>query len=136
MKERTFRLQIYAKQYERLCRFYGETMKFPVLIQRETSQDDRVRVYGAASGQIEVIYAPEWMEYPVSNGWTVQIEVEDVDSCYEQILQEGGKVLREPQDQFWGHRNFKILDPSGMELTIYSERNRTGPGMDERRPSP
>ena len=29
---------------------------------------------------------------------------------------------QEPQNQFWGHqRNFKVLDPSGLELTIYSD---------------
>ncbi|MFR7745130.1 MAG: hypothetical protein ACLU3I_19255 [Acutalibacteraceae bacterium] len=30
-------------------------------------------------------------------------------------------MQREPQNQFWGHRNFKVLDPSGLELTIYSD---------------
>ena len=121
MSEKKFRLQIYTRQYEQMCHFYEDMMGFPVLIKRETSQDDRVKVYGAASGQIEVIHTPDWMECPVSNGWTVQIEVQDVDTYYEQICRKGWKILRGPQDQFWGHRNFKVLDPSGMELTIYSE---------------
>ena len=123
MSEKKFRLQIYTRQYEQMCHFYEDMMGFPVLIKRETSQDDRVKVYGAASGQIEVIHTPDWMECPVSNGWTVQIEVQDVDTYYEQICRKGWKILRGPQDQFWGHRNFKVLDPSGMELTIYSEIN-------------
>ena len=128
MNEKVFRVQIYTEQYEQMCGFYEQTLGLPVLIMRETSADDRVRVYGAASGQIEVIYAPEGMECPVSNGWTIQMEVDDVDAYCEQVRIQGWEVLREPQDQFWGHRNFKVLDPSGLELTIFSEIRRQDTG--------
>ena len=128
MKEKVFRVQIYTRQYEQMCGFYGQTLGLPVLIRRETSEEDRVRVYGAASGQIEVIYAPEGMERPVSNGWTLQMEVDDVDAYCEQVRRQGWKILREPRDQFWGHRNFKVLDPSGLELTVFSEIRRRDTG--------
>ena len=42
-------------------------------------------------------------------------------SYCEQLQAQGWTIQREPQNQFWGHRNFKVLDPSGLELTIYSD---------------
>ncbi len=117
----TFRVQMYTKQYEQMCRFYEDILQLPVLLSRETSKEDRVRVYGAASGQIELIYAPDRMELPESNGLTLQMQVEDVDAYCESIKKKGYTIKRGPQDQFWGHRNAKIVDPGGTELTIYSE---------------
>ena len=37
-------------------------------------------MFAAASGQVEVIYAADGMPRPVSNGWTLQMEVLDVDA--------------------------------------------------------
>lgn len=119
----TFRVQIYTQDYESVCSFYQNILKLPVLIKRETDKDDRVIVYKAASGEIEVIYSPDNMEAPKSCGWTVQIQVDNIDSFYELILKSDYRVLREPQDQFWGHRNLKVLDPTGLELTFFSPKN-------------
>lgn len=121
MENGVFRVQIYTKEYEQMRHFYGTVLRLPVLVCRETGRDDRVCVYGAASGQIEVIYAPPGMEVPVSNGWTLQMQVENADRYCEQLQAQGWTIQREPQNQFWGHRNFKVLDPSGLELTIYSD---------------
>ena len=121
MENGVFRVQIYTKEYEQMRHFYGTVLGLPVLVCRETGKDDRVCVYGAASGQIEVIYAPSGMEVPASNGWTLQMQVENADRYYEQLQTRGCTIQREPQNQFWGHRNFKVLDPSGLELTIYSD---------------
>ena len=96
-------------------------MMYPILVQRETSLIDKVTVFGPASGQIEVIYASGNEELPSSCGWTIQIETDDADRECERIKDMGYEVLREPENKFWGHRNFKILDPTGFELTIFSK---------------
>ena len=75
MENGVFRVQIYTKEYEQMRHFYGTVLRLPVLVCRETGRDDRVCVYGAASGQIEVIYAPPGMEVPASNGWTLQMQI-------------------------------------------------------------
>ena len=49
------------------------------------------------------------------------MQVENADRYCEQLQAQGWTIQREPQNQFWGHRNFKVLDPSGLELTIYSD---------------
>ena len=54
-----------------------------------------------------------YLEYP---------ELTPLDRVRQKQLQaQGWTIQREPQNQFWGHRNFKVLDPSGLELTIYSD---------------
>ncbi|MDP4108605.1 MAG: VOC family protein [Bacillota bacterium] len=120
MPQKVFRVQIYTREYEKLRNYYENILSLPLVTLRETSESDRVRVYAAASGEIELIHAPAEMEFPESNGWTVQIEVDDADAYCKEILENGGTVKRGPADQPWGHRNFKVLDPSGLELTFYS----------------
>jgi PhnB protein len=46
--------------------------------------------------------------------------VEDVDRAVEMTLAAGGIVLLPAQDQFWGDRSARIMDPSGHVWTIAS----------------
>jgi uncharacterized glyoxalase superfamily protein PhnB len=119
MEGRVFRFQNYTKKYEETCDFYERTLKLPIITKRETAYEDRVRVYKLGSGQIEVIYLPDDMDAPVSNGWTLQVEVENADKVFEEAQRNGNIIGREPCDQFWGHRNCKLIDPTGFELTFY-----------------
>ena len=84
MEGRVFRFQNYTKKYEETCDFYERTLKLPIITKRETAYEDRVRVYKLGSGQIEVIYLPDDMDAPVSNGWTLQVEVENADKVFEE----------------------------------------------------
>ena len=46
------------------------------------------------------------------------VYVEDVDRAVEMTTAAGGSVLMPAQDQFWGDRSARILDPSGHVWTI------------------
>jgi PhnB protein len=46
--------------------------------------------------------------------------VEDVDRAVEMTLAAGGSVLLPAQDQFWGDRSARIMDPSGHVWTLAS----------------
>jgi uncharacterized glyoxalase superfamily protein PhnB len=41
------------------------------------------------------------------------VYVDDVDKHFEQAKQAGATVIREPQDQFYGDRNYGVADPEG-----------------------
>ena len=47
------------------------------------------------------------------------MEVENADKVFEEAQRNGNIIGREPCDQFWGHRNCKLIDPTGFELTFY-----------------
>jgi len=46
------------------------------------------------------------------------VYVEDVDSTFERAVAAGAKVLMAPQDQFWGDRTCRVMDPSAHVWTI------------------
>jgi len=46
---------------------------------------------------------------------SVYVYVDDVDSHYERAKQAGAKIVREPEDQFYGDRNYGVQDPEGHE---------------------
>ena len=48
------------------------------------------------------------------------VYVEDVDQAVEMTLAAGGSVLLPAQDQFWGDRSARVMDPSGHVWTIAS----------------
>jgi PhnB protein len=48
------------------------------------------------------------------------VYVEDVDRAVEMTVAVGGSVLLPAQDQFWGDRSARVMDPSGHVWTIAS----------------
>src|SRR3954462_5767348 len=59
------------------------------------------------------------------------VYVEDVDRAVEMTSAAGGSVLMPSQDQFWGDRSARIMDPSGHVWTIASRIEETS--EDQRR---
>ena len=50
----------------------------------------------------------------------VLVYVEDVDRAVEEAAALGGSVLLPPQNQFWGDRTARVMDPSGHVWTLAS----------------
>jgi PhnB protein len=46
---------------------------------------------------------------------SVYVYVDDVDAHYERVKQAGAKIVRGPEDQFYGDRNYGVEDPEGHE---------------------
>lgn len=53
-------------------------------------------------------------------GISVYITVPDIDKYHADVKKRGGKPLGEPKTQFYGLRDFRIEDPTGYTLDIYS----------------
>lgn len=115
----TFRVQILTDHFDEVCSFYGDKLAFPVNVQRDNGEDDRVCVFGAAKGEIEVIYSPSNNPH-LNNNLLVQIEVKDVDDLYEKAIAQGIQIIQPLTDEFYGHRDFLIRDPIGTTLKMFS----------------
>jgi len=55
-------------------------------------------------------------------GVTLNLLVEDVDTCWEQLQQHGLSFAEEITDHEWGDRAFSLYDPIGNLVYAYSER--------------
>ena len=60
-------------------------------------------------------------DYRAPQGAWVAIETEDVDAWYSQVLEKGLPIKEQLTDQAWGHRSFRLVDPDGIELFVFSK---------------
>jgi uncharacterized glyoxalase superfamily protein PhnB len=51
---------------------------------------------------------------------SISIHVPDVDAFVEHAVAEGMKLVREPKDQFYGHRDATLEDPFGYTWAVYT----------------
>ena len=67
---------------------------------------------------------PQQSEQPVydGNGLMYNFEVDDVDAEYARLTQLGNVAVMPLEDHPWGDRGFAILDPNGIMLYIYSNK--------------
>ena len=75
----------------------------------EVQMNDGVIMLGTPSGEYK---------NPAKLGGKTQsvyVYVDDVDTHYERAKQAGAKIVREPEDQFFGDRNYGVQDPEGHE---------------------
>jgi PhnB protein len=79
---------------------------------------------GSVSLMFSVPYGDDAHEQPpYGNGvslYTTINDDEDVDALYQHARDNGATILWEPTDQFWGHRDWGLVDPNGY-VTIVSK---------------
>jgi len=51
---------------------------------------------------------------------SMTVQVDDVDSFAEHAVAEGMKLVREPKDQFYGHRDALLQDPFGYSWAVFT----------------
>lgn len=58
---------------------------------------------------------------PLGNGialYTTVDETKDIDALFAHAKQAGATVVQEPTDQFWGHRDWTVVDPDGYHISV------------------
>lgn len=63
--------------------------------------------------------------------WSAYLYISDVDAYHAQATRLGAEVLRAPEDQFYGCRDFDVRDPDGHVLAFGQDLNPSalGPGL-------
>lgn len=79
--------------------------------------------FGAPSRSVQFM-SPQAPEQHLSNGAGLMYNftVDDVDREYERLTAAGLEAVVPLEDHPWGDRGFAILDPNGISLYIYSQR--------------
>lgn len=50
--------------------------------------------------------------------YTTVADDENVDALYEHARSQGAKIVQEPLDQIWGHRDWTVADPDGYHIVV------------------
>jgi len=54
-------------------------------------------------------------------GLFLEIETDDVNGCYEELIGKGLKPSGEPHDWPWGNREFAVKDPDGYRIVFWQK---------------
>jgi hypothetical protein len=128
MEIRQFRVVVRAKNFERTCRFYGESLSLPRL-QSWDGETSRGATYQAGAGIIEVLGRPasaagaaprgrdEVFEYQgPQHKMALTFVVPSAEKAYEELLQRDKNIpggLRREDD---GTLIFETHDPDGVKI--------------------
>jgi len=121
-----FRCAFFTEVYESTVDFYSRLPAFTIGESWDRADDDKGTVFCINSGMIEVLTMPRHDENWVwsrerPTGFSVIIELDDVDSFYKQIVEKNISIEVDIADMDWGHRSFQISDPNGVRLYFFSE---------------
>jgi uncharacterized glyoxalase superfamily protein PhnB len=86
-----------------------------------------VLVHGSVKrGDVEIMVGRVNPDDPHNQGplgrgvvlYTTVADEEDIDALFERAKARGAKIVQEPMDQFWGHRDWTLADPDGYLTTV------------------
>ena len=112
-----FRFYYFTPLYDETVAFYRDTLGFEIARSWDRPNDDRGTVFRSPNGPglIEIESGDKLPS--IAGGF--YIEVPDVDERYDRLRQAGAPVHKELGDTSYGHRNFKTIDPSGVEICFF-----------------
>ena len=107
---------------DRMKAFYRDLFSFPVESETEASLAFR-------AGSVLLALRKRTRDYDGRGSGTespgVQlaflVSPDEVDQCYDQLVEKGVKILDPPNDQPRGHRTVYFADPEGNILEVYAE---------------
>lgn len=79
-------------------------------------------VIGGNGPSIQFMAPQEEMPIYNNNGVVLNFKVDDVDAEHNRLVAAGITVVMPLEDHPWGDRGFSIVDPIGVSLYIYSDR--------------
>ena len=124
------RILVGTCDFERSSAFYGDLLGLAVA-EHWDGPDGRGTLYQASSGGvIEIFEDSPHHPFEPPAGVKVAVEVDDADALYARVAQAGVEIVEPIGERPWGHRNFEILDPSGLRLVFFSliDETRQPPG--------
>ncbi|MFM2076193.1 MAG: hypothetical protein RJA49_83 [Actinomycetota bacterium] len=114
-----FRIVRHTHRFDDACNFWGELLGFPVAKEWPAGDGQgRGRIFGYGDvGRIELIE----QDTPARTveGVFVALEVKSAEVAHDALAAAGIAVTTPLAVQPWGHRNFGVTDPSGLDVTFF-----------------
>lgn len=123
MTERLHQIYLMVSDLEETVRFYEEVLGLTVNEHGERSVEFET---GDCPLKVEADFDAETLdtfglEPPGErrgDGAIIVLNIEDVESTYEQAVEADADVLIEPREVSWGHKLFLVRDPDGYVLEV------------------
>lgn len=115
-----FRVMFSPLDYDASVKFYRDGLALPVDHDWDYGVGDKGTVFIAGGGMVELLGMAPDAVYIQPQGMSLLIQVEDVDGFYEQVKARGLKIYQEPANYPWGHRIFRVKDPDGVVVSLFS----------------
>jgi len=116
-------------------RVFGATEKF-----RLVEPGGRIGHVELALGGTTLMLSDEFPEFDIHapdpearSSFVIHLHVDDADAMIEQAVAAGARLLRAPQDHFYGERSGTLRDPFGYDWLIGHSIEQVEPGEMQRR---
>lgn len=110
---------VLTAKLEDSLRFYRDALGMAVA--EEWSEFGHGALLSAGpQAQIELIAAEVEEIAPEQHTVFIGLEVDDVDTWYQRVVDFGAPVKSPPRELAWGPRGFTTFDPNGMPINIYT----------------
>ena len=63
--------------------------------------------------------APDSMSGAGNGNFTIEVEVDEVDKIYEELMHSDVLIVKKPTTQLWGRRSLWIRDPDGNIVNLF-----------------
>ena len=121
------RVALTAEDYERTVAFYRDGLGMPLMETWEEEAGGRGAVLDAGRATLEVLSVPhaEMVDRievgePVGARVRLALEVDDSAEIAKKLLAAGADLVGGPAVTPWAHRNVRLRDPDGMQLTLFT----------------
>jgi predicted enzyme related to lactoylglutathione lyase len=112
-----FRFYFFTAKYAETVAFYRDVLGLRIEQSWDRSDQLRGTVFASPNGA-GLIEVEQGEELPRIHGG-FYIEVDDLDDWYARLKAAGAPIVKSPGVTGYGHRNFKVIDPSGVEVGFF-----------------
>lgn len=114
------RIELFPSDLDQFLEFYTKVLRF-TLVKHEHNygyvRRDNIFI-GAVSGHLDDGGRVECAFRRPPTGVEIVIEVDDVEKERDLVVASGWKLDADIKEQYWGLKDFRILDPEGYYLRI------------------
>lgn len=115
--QREFRYYYFTPLYDEAVAFYRDLLGLEVVNAWDRGPDQRGTVFLSPNG-VGLLEVEAGEASGPAGG--IYMEMDDVDAWYAELTSRGVPVSQELGDTSYGHRQFWIVDPAGLEIGFFS----------------
>jgi len=112
-----FRFYYFTPLYEQTIEFYRDSLGFAIFRSWDRPDGDRGTIFRSPNGAGLIEIEAGDRGPSIHGGF--YIEVANIDEIYARLRSAGVAIEKELGRTSYGHNNFKVVDPNGVEVSFF-----------------